>query len=369
MTEARFTDNGNIECFGDWTIHHLPKLEKQMSKFSLPSNKTIRINGENLTSIDSAGAWLIQCIINKANRVDTQVDTQGFSTQHQAMLKLAASEKENIAVDVAKKIHRSVLYIIGKKAIHKVSESLNYFSFVGQLSFLFARFLSRPKAWHFKSIFAVIEDTGFYALPIIGLLSFLIGVVLTYQLGLQLKLYGASAYIVSLSGMAILREFGPLITAIIVAGRTTSSFTAQLGLMKVNEEMDALYAMGISPLNRLAFPRLIGVMIALPLLTIWADAFGILGSILMSDYMLDVHPYDFLARIDEEIDLASLWTGLSKTPVFAILVASVGCFQGFQVSYSAESIGRKTTMSVVQAIFLVIIADAFFSVLFSWAGL
>lgn len=361
--------NNTIECIGDWTIHYLPNLEKQLNTLKIPNHASIVIDTKQLSSLDSGGAWLLQCIISKCQSKDRTAEIINLSEPFQTLFSLASAEKELISETITLKKKEPFFYHLGKNTVKKSQQSLEYLGFIGQLTQLFTQLISRPKIWHINSISSIIQDTGINALPIIGLLSFLIGVVLAYQLGLQLKLYGANIYIVSLSGMAILREFGPLITAIIVAGRTTSSFTAQLGLMKVNEEMDALYAMGISPINRLALPRLIGVIIVFPLLTIWANAFGMIGSMLMSDYMLDIRPIDFINRFTQDIEIDSLWTGLSKAPVFGMLVASIGCFQGFQVSYSATSIGQKTTLSVVQAIFLVIIADAFFSVLFSWAGI
>lgn len=370
MADIQLDENNTIiRCEGSWTLRNLAPLELKLNKLKLPADSKIIIDGQNLKAIDSAGAWLIQTIILNAKTINTEIRTKNFSEVHNNMLKLAISESENVTEETIKPEKHNILYKIGKTFTLKTLESFRYLSFVGYLSQLFLKFISKPRAWHLKSISAAVEDAGFYALPIIALLSFLIGVVLAYQLGLQLQKYAASAYIVMLSGTAILREFGPLITAIIVAGRTTSSYTARLGLMKVNEEMDALFAMGLSPVHRLALPRLLGVIIAIPLLTIWADAFGVLGSMFMSESMLDIRFSDFLSRFDEDVDVDSLWVGLSKTPVFALLVASVGCYQGFQVSYSAESIGRKTTVSVVQAIFLVIIADAYFSVLFSWAGI
>ena len=370
MTDIQVSnDQKTLECLGKWTLRNLAPLEIRLKTFSLPSNASITINGKNLEALDSAGAWIIQSIILNAKKINTEIKIENFSKPHISMLSLAERESENITTELEKPKRYNVFYKIGKSFVSKTQESFKYLNFVGHLSELFTKFLTKPRLWHLKSISATIEDAGFHALPIIALLSFLIGIVLAYQLGVQLQKYAASIYIVMLSGTAILREFGPLITAIIVAGRTTSSYTARLGLMKVNEEMDALFAMGLSPVHRLALPRLLGVIIAIPLLTIWANAFGVLGSMLMSDYMLDIRPADFLSRFDEDVDIDSLWVGISKTPVFALLVASVGCYQGFQVSYSAESIGRKTTTSVVQAIFLVIIADAYFSVLFSWAGI
>jgi phospholipid/cholesterol/gamma-HCH transport system permease protein len=200
-------------------------------------------------------------------------------------------------------------------------------------------------------------------------LSFLIGVVLAYQMGLQLETYGANAFIAYLSGMAIFREFAPLITAIIVAGRTSSAFTAQIGSMKIHEEIDALITMGLSPTELLVLPKVLGLLFVLPLVVFWADVFSILGSMVMSKFMLHVSYYEFLTRLKLEVGTQQLMLGLFKAPAFALLIALVGCFQGFRVETNADSIGSQTTKSVVQALFLIIITDAVYSVIYSWLDL
>ena len=180
-----------------------------------------------------------------------------------------------------------------------------------------------------------------------------------------MRTYGASIYIVDFLGLAILREFGPLLTAIMVAGRTGSAYTAQLGLMKINQEIDALDTMGVTPAELLILPRILGLFIALPLLTMWANIFGVVGGMVMANNMLNITWYDFLHRFAEAIPLRSLIIGLGKAPIFALIISSIGCFQGMQVQGSAESVGRNTTRSVVLAIFFIIVVDAIFSIVFS----
>ena len=214
-------------------------------------------------------------------------------------------------------------------------------------------------------IISNISEAGLHALPILALLSFLIGIVLAYQMGLQLETYGANIFIAYLSGMAIFREFGPLITAIIVAGRTSSAFTAQIGSMKINEEIDALETMGLSPTEFLVVPKVIGLTLVFPLLIFWSNIFGILGAMLMSKAMLHIGYHDFLMRLKESVGLKQMLLGLYKAPAFSILIALVGCFQGFRVGNSAASVGHQTTKSVVQSLFLIIIADAIYSIIYS----
>ena len=191
---------------------------------------------------------------------------------------------------------------------------------------------------------------------------------MSYQIGLQLSNYGASIYVVDLLGISVLREFGPLITAIIIAGRSGSAFAAQIGSMKIQEEIDALQTIGISPIRRLVVPRILGLIIVLPLLVVWADLFGLLGGMIMSKMTFDIPPATFLTRLVSHTYLTNYLIGLVKTPVFAALIATVGCFRGFAVTGSSVSVGRETTKSVVQSIFLIIVADALFSIVFSTVG-
>jgi phospholipid/cholesterol/gamma-HCH transport system permease protein len=185
----------------------------------------------------------------------------------------------------------------------------------------------------------------------------------------QLSHYGANIFVVDLLGIALLREFAPLLTAIIMAGRTGSAYTAQLGTMKLNQEFDALQTMGLSPMHMLVLPKIVALLIALPLLTVVADFVGVLGGMIMAKSMLQVSFIDFLSRFSEVVSLKNYVIGLIKTPVFALLIATIGCYQGFQVHASATSVGQRTTTSVVQSIFAIIAADAAFSILFSYLGI
>ncbi|WP_232019620.1 MlaE family ABC transporter permease [Candidatus Rickettsiella viridis] len=254
---------------------------------------------------------------------------------------------------------------LGKKTIDQLLEIQSFLQFIGQSFINGLVILFHPKQLRFKALLSVIEDTGVRALGIIALLSFMIGIVLTYQMGFQLKNYGATLFIIDLLGLAILREFAPLLTAIMIAGRSGSAFTAQLGMMKIKEEIDALNTMGILPNQLLILPRIWGLTLALPLLTIWADIFGILGGMAMTHSMSHIGYIDFLRRFPKVVELSSLLIGIGKAPVFALIISSVACFQGLRVRGSADSVGRQTTRSVVQSIFFIIVADALFSILFN----
>ena len=213
------------------------------------------------------------------------------------------------------------------------------------------------------------QHVGYDALPIVALLSLLIGMVIAYQAATQLARYGANIFIADLVGHSILRELGPMMVAIIVAGRSGSAYAAQIGTMKVSEEIDALRTLGISPYEMLVVPKMVALVIVLPLLTVFADVIGVLGGMLVAKFQLDVGAYAFLDRFDDTIQPATFLFGVGKAPVFAVIIAMVGCYQGFSASGSADSVGRHTTLSVVQSIFLIIIADAIFSVLASATSL
>jgi phospholipid/cholesterol/gamma-HCH transport system permease protein len=224
----------------------------------------------------------------------------------------------------------------------------------------------QPRRIRWRPILHNLQSAGFDALPIVGLLSFLMGLVIAYQGADQLHRFGANIFIADLVGLSILRELSPMLTAIIVAGRSGSAYAAQIGTMKVTEEIDALRTIGVVPTELLVLPKLIALIIAMPLLTVYADITGVFGGMIMARSKLDVSFDLFFNRLGEAISLSSFLTGVGKAPVFAAIVAMVGCYQGFQVTGSADSVGRMTTVSVVQAIFLVILSDALFSIVFNW---
>jgi phospholipid/cholesterol/gamma-HCH transport system permease protein len=358
------SDARQLLCRGDWDLASLPQLKALFEKISWPKSGEITIDGTQINKMDSAGAWLLSLWQKKLKQQGINVRLEKFNKAHQTLLtiveKKMAEEKPLPNV-----VSPNGLARVGKAVCVQFSELFDYLSFVGQLSYEALRIIGHPKHLRWASIVNVIYRNGYQALPIIALLSFMIGVVITFQLGLQLRSYGANVYIVDLLGLSILREFGPLITAIMVAGRTGSAFTAELGMMKLNQEIDALNTIGVTPGELLLLPRIMGLLISLPLLTAWSDTFGVLGGMVMANNMLHITWYDFLHRFPHVIPLRAFLIGLGKAPVFALIIASIGCFQGMKVEGGADSVGRNTTRSVVLAIFFIIIADAIFSVIFS----
>jgi phospholipid/cholesterol/gamma-HCH transport system permease protein len=237
--------------------------------------------------------------------------------------------------------------------------------FGGLVASALARLLAQPGRLRATATTVQMEQTGLNALPIVGLLSFLIGIVFAYQGADQLRRFGAEIYTVNLLGIAVLRELGVLLTAIIIAGRSGSAFTAQIGTMQVNQEIDALRTLGLDPVEVLVLPRILGLVLTMPLLVFYADAMGLLGGALMAWATIGISIPVFLEQLRGAITEWTLWIGIIKAPFFASIIALVGCYEGFNVSGSADSVGRLTTQSVVEAIFLVIVADSAFSILFS----
>ena len=237
--------------------------------------------------------------------------------------------------------------------------------FVGETSLAAWACVRQPGRIRWRPVAFNIRSAGLNALPIVGLLSFLMGIVVAYQGADQLRQYGANIFVADLVGLSMLREFAPLMTAIIIAGRSGSAWAAQIGTMAVTEEIDALRTLGIEPMELLVLPKIVALVLVLPLLTVFADVLGVTGGMLMARVQLGVGYGDFLDRMVKAVSITSYMVGVFKAPVFAAIIAVVGCFQGFGTRGGAQSVGHQTTRSVVQSIFLVIVADAMFSISFS----
>jgi phospholipid/cholesterol/gamma-HCH transport system permease protein len=259
----------------------------------------------------------------------------------------------------------SKLADVGRNTEAAVEQAVALLSFVGESALALAGCIRHPARLRWRPILYNVRSAGFDALPIVGLLSFLLGIVVAYQGADQLRQYGANIFVADLVGLSMLREFAPLITAIIIAGRSGSAYAAQIGTMAVTEEIDAMRTLGIAPLDLLVLPKIFALLIALPLLTVFADLLGVFGGMIMARAQLGVGFGEFLDRFVKAVSITAYLIGICKAPVFAAIIAVVGCFQGFRTKGGADSVGRQTTRSVVQSIFLVIVADALFSVAFS----
>ena len=356
-----------LRCQGAWITRLLAPLEERIAAATRDLGEEVLIDASEITALDTSGAWLLQRTVRALESRGRVVRVRGLRPEFDALLQLISSRAVRIGEAVAPAPGR--LTSLGLAAWETVRGLHGLLSFLGEAALTWARSILDPRRIRWRAIFHNIQTAGFEALPITGLLSFLLGIVIAYQGAEQLRRVGANIYIADLVGLSMVRELSPLITAIIVAGRSGSAYTAQIGTMKVTEEIDALRTIGIGPLDLLVLPKVVALAIVLPLLTVYTDIMGIVGGMIMAQAQLQVSFATFLHRLEEAVSLTSYVIGIGKAPVFAVIIALVGCYQGFRVSGSAESVGRQTTVSVVQSIFLVILSDALFSIAFSWLEL
>ncbi|PWB53461.1 MAG: hypothetical protein C3F18_07305 [Nitrosomonadales bacterium] len=355
---------GLILCEGDWALPHASRLKQVIDAQRWPGGRNFLLDCSRVEAMDTAGAWLLYHLQREVERGGSRLTMQGLHPRFAALLAMVAARAEDTAV--LQPVQYGMLERLGRRSARHAGQVSMMLAFIGEAALSALRTIRQPSRLRLRPVLHNIQGAGFEALPIVGLLSFLMGVVVSYQGAEQLARYGASIFVADLVGLSMLREMAPLLTAIIVAGRSGSAFTAQIGTMKVTEEVDAMRTIGIAPMDFLVLPKILALVIAVPLLTVYADILGIVGGMVMAKTQLGINFEDFADRLDDAVRLPSYLVGIGKSLVFAVIVGIVGCFQGFQVGGSADSVGRQTTISVVQAIFLVIVVDAVFSVIFSW---
>jgi phospholipid/cholesterol/gamma-HCH transport system permease protein len=358
---------GELLCGGTWSVHTIAKLERRLADLRWPQGGETVIDGSGITLLDTAGAWLLHRTVRQRAARGGVVSMQGLRTEFAALVQLIAARE--LALEAPPIRPPPWLVRVGQHVWAAVSGARGYLAFVGESALALFATLRHPGRLRWRPILHNVQRAGVDALPITGLLSFLMGIVIAYQGADQLQRFGANIFVVDLVALAMLRELSPLLTAIIIAGRSGSAYTAQIGTMKVTEEIDALRTIGVGAQELLVLPKVLALIIVMPLLTIYTDVTGVLGGMVMASTKLDVSFDVFIDRLDDAIQMSSYWTGLAKAPVFAVIIALVGCYRGFQVSGSADSVGAQTTLSVVQSIFLVIVTDAVFSVVFLWLDL
>jgi phospholipid/cholesterol/gamma-HCH transport system permease protein len=356
---------GLLRSMGAWTLPQIRRIEQSLRQLDRALPAALRWDLSAMTSLDTAGAWLIHRAERAWRSQGRHVELEGLSAEHAALLQMVA-QGDSVAARPAAALAPGMLEGTGRWVWSGVSQGLGFLGLVGENVLAGLRLLASPGRIRVRAVLHNMQTAGADALFIIGLLSFLVGVVIAYQSAVLLRRYGANIYIADLVGLSMLRELAGLMTAIIVAGRSGSAFTAQIGTMQVTEEIDALRTVGISPMELLVIPKVWALIVALPLLTVFSDIMGVAGGMLVAQVQLGVSPAAFLGRFQYAVSLTDLLVGVGKAPVFAVIIALIGCYQGFQVRGGADSVGRQTTVSVVQGIFLVIMADALFSIGFSW---
>ncbi|WP_088278653.1 MlaE family lipid ABC transporter permease subunit [Ideonella sp. A 288] len=356
-----------IELTGHWTARAAGAVEAQIAALRVPSGAAVRVDAAGIAALDSAGAWLLQRLLARLRDGGAAVDLQGLHADFAAVLqRVEARRAEQVAHPApALPAEPGMLQRIGRSAVAAVEQGAAMLAFVGECAVSAAGCVAHPARIRWRPILFNIRSAGIDALPIVGALSFPLGVVIAYQGADQLRQYGANIFVADLVGLSMLREFAPLMTAIVIAGRSGSAYAAQIGTMQVTEEVDAMRTLGIAPIELLVLPKLVALMIALPLLTVFADVLGVLGGMVMARAQLGVTYGEFLDRFVKAVSPTAFLLGIGKAPVFALIIAGLGCFQGFRTRGGADSVGRQTTRAVVQSIFGVIVVDALFSVFFS----
>jgi phospholipid/cholesterol/gamma-HCH transport system permease protein len=362
--QADFEDGGGggtLRFRGDLSLARLGDLPQRLDAYR---GRVSAIDLSAIERLDTIGAWVVHRF---AARHDAPIE--GLSGDDEHLLRQVEAADQPVATRPRRVApFLRVLGEIGDAVVVTGRTLYGLLGFLGATALAAAAVIRHPRRFRFNSVVHEFETVGVSALGIIGLMSFLIGIVIAQQGAVQLRQFGAEAFTINLVGRITLRELGVLMTAIMVAGRSGSAFAAQIGTMKLTEEVDAMRTIGVSPMEALVLPRTLAAVLLMPLLGFYASLLAIIGGCVLSWASLDIPPIAFASRIREVVPITDLYVGLVKAPVFGAIIAIAGCFQGMQVEADAEQVGLRTTSAVVQAIFLVIVLDAFFAVFFTWIG-
>ena len=351
---------------GDWRARHLGRIDGALRDFEDDSvGRDLIIDISEIKELDTAGAMVLQRVLNACTERGNVSGIVGGSEAHDSLLEQVGPHLAPCAVEPVREFWlKIILARLGKGVIDAYHAALDVMSFIGQTLATAVNVIKSPSRFRMTSTVYHMEEAGLNAFPIIGLMSFLIGAVVAFMGARILQQFNASIFTVELVGYAVFREFSVLLSAILLAGRSGSAFTAQIGSMKLREEIDAMQTLGLNPMEVLVLPRVIALMVMLPLLTVGAGLLGVTGGLLVAWSSMDVSPALFLTRMQDAIGIQNFWVGVIKAPFFAFVIAVIGCYQGLEVEGSAESLGQRTTLSVVQSLFMVIVLDAFFAMFF-----
>lgn len=359
-------DAMTLRLRGAWTLETALAVDAALRRLAESAIGSVTFDAAAVTRLDSAGAWAIRRTAGRLEHRGVAVAVHGLDAQLRAILDKADLHDPSAAIGPPPRWSLvNQLEELGRHSADGLRRGRSLLGLLGLVVTALGRTVLRPGRLRGVAVVAQLEATGVTALPIVGLLCFLVGVVLAYMGAMQLTRFGAAVLTVNLVGVSVLREIGILLAAIIVAGRSGSAFAAQIGTMKVNQEIDALETMGLSVIDVLVVPRVIALVIALPALTVFADVAGLAGGALVCLFLLDLSTGQFLAQLAAGVTIWSFLVGVIKAPVFALVIALVGCQNGLAVSGSAESVGRQTTRAVVESIFLVIVLNAIFAIAFA----
>jgi len=355
---------------GRWTTRRIAMVDHELRALEMAANTGIVLDLAEVDALDTAGAWLIDRTERAFAAQGASVSLENIAPAHAQLLEtVRANDTMDPEPPETGNAFVAVVERVGKATYHFGAEARDLVNFLGHSVLVLGRSIRHPGKVRLTPLVHHIEQAGLNAVPIVGLISFLIGVVLAFQGAEQLEKFGAQIFTVNIVAQGVLREMGVLLTAIMLAGRSGSAFTAQIGTMKVREEVDAMQTIGLDPMEILVLPRLWALVIVLPLLTFFANVMGLLGGAIMATIALDVTFFQFARQLSGAVTMWTFWIGLIKAPIFGFIIGLVGCYEGMRVTGSAESVGRMTTRSVVESIFLVIVLDALFSILFAAVGI
>jgi phospholipid/cholesterol/gamma-HCH transport system permease protein len=366
--DVYLTLNGStIICSDLWLTRNLALIEQEFTRLDLPPAKTFVLDFSAVSQCDVNGAILIHELIKKLKENKASLRLQNISSEIQHLLDITLLSDDTSADTI--RYRENFFSELGQASYHAYNSIKEYLTFIGELAFTLLYTLRYPSSFRMRELLRGIQEHSIKALPIVLLTSMLIGLVVAYQSALQIKKYGADIFIVDMLIISVTRELAPLITAIVIAGRSGSAYTAEIGVMKITEEIDAMRTMGFDPFRLIVLPNILALMIALPMIIFLADIMGILGGMFAARMELGITPVEFINRIEEIFNVDHLYVGLIKGPFFALIIASIGSMRGMAVEHSTDSIGINTKASVVSSIFMVIICDAIFSIIFLELGI
>lgn len=368
LTVDNLPDGPVLRVTGQLLTAFLDQVEDGFAQVR-PEQQTLQFDLSGLVAMDTGGAWLIADLKRRLEAQGTIVQIDGAAPEHLALLETVTTfSPTKEPAETLPWGPQAWLAAFGERIVYGVGNAGSFFSFFGRTLVAIGGVIVRPWRLRGASLFSHMQDVGLNAVPIVALMGFMIGVVLAFQGASQLQRFGAEVFVVELISISVLRELGILLTAIIVAGRSGSAFTASVGSMKVQQEIDAMRTLGLDPIEVLVVPRVLALLLMLPVLGFIANICGLFGGALMSWIDLGVSPGMFLTRLHDNTSVNHLIVGMVKTPFFALVIGVVACWQAFKVEGSSTSVGRRTTASVVQGIFLVIALDALFSIFFARMG-
>ncbi|WP_170773354.1 ABC transporter permease [Ruegeria lacuscaerulensis] len=361
-------DGVYLRVSGDLLTQTLSSVEQSFAAYK-PDDSNLIIDLSGIQALDTSGAWVVADLAHRAKLAGAEVRFQGALPAYSDLIETVTRNiPEDPETEDTSRSFADWIESLGKRTAGGWKDTLSMLEFLGMTLHRLMRTLMMPRRLRGAALVSQMEETGFRAIPIVALMGFLIGVVLAFQGATQLKQFGAEIFVVELISISVLRELGILLTAIIVAGRSGSAFTASIGSMKVQEEIDAMRTLGLDPIEVLVIPRVMALLVMLPILGFIANMAALIGGGLMSWIDLGVSPGMFATRLKENTGIWQFAIGMIKAPFFALVIGVIACWQALQVKGSAQSVGQRTTASVVQSIFMVIALDALFSIFFSVMG-